>query len=190
MISVKSLVIGYGNSLRSDDAIGIEVAKIVASWHLPNVRSLALHQLTPELAVELVKVELAIFVDASEAANSDVVELHALKPSTSLDLKSHFSDPKALLGLTQALFGKSPQAWWVIVPGVDFQLGDRLTPTAQQGIEQASNEVKNLLNTMGKVRTTNYHPSSPIGSKKTENHARSQYDAKYFRYCDRSSTAK
>lgn len=46
---IKSLVIGYGNSLRSDDRIGIEVAKTVADWNLTPVRSLDVPQLTHEL---------------------------------------------------------------------------------------------------------------------------------------------
>lgn len=61
MTSVKSLVIGYENSLRSDDGIDIEVARIITSWHLSDVRSLALHQLTLELAAELARVDLAVF---------------------------------------------------------------------------------------------------------------------------------
>jgi Ni,Fe-hydrogenase maturation factor len=61
MSLVNSLVIGYGNSLRGDDSIGIKVAQIVADWHLPKVRSLSPHQLTPELAAELAQVDLAIF---------------------------------------------------------------------------------------------------------------------------------
>jgi hydrogenase maturation protease len=44
---VNSLVIGYGNSLRGDDGIGIKVAQIVADWHLPKVRSLKLNKTTP-----------------------------------------------------------------------------------------------------------------------------------------------
>ncbi|MDJ0651213.1 MAG: hydrogenase maturation protease [Xenococcaceae cyanobacterium MO_188.B19] len=141
----KSLIIGYGNSLRSDDGIGVRVAEIVADWHLPAVRSLCLHQLTPELAADLAEVDLAIFVDAGETPDTDTVKLHSLKPLDSTELRSHFSDPRAILSLTQAIYGKCPPAWWVIVPGVDFQLGDRLSPVAQEGISQALIHIKNLI---------------------------------------------
>ncbi len=43
----KVLVIGYGNTLRSDDGAGKRVAELVAEWQLLNVRSLLVHQLTP-----------------------------------------------------------------------------------------------------------------------------------------------
>lgn len=34
------LVIGYGNDLRSDDAVGQRVAQMIAVWNLSNVRFL------------------------------------------------------------------------------------------------------------------------------------------------------
>ncbi|MEO0927670.1 MAG: hydrogenase maturation protease [Cyanobacteria bacterium J06643_13] len=142
---LKSLVVGYGNSLRSDDGIGVCVAKTVEKWNMPQVRSLANHQLTPELAAELAQVDLAIFIDACQTNETDTIKLFPLKPSESMVFRSHFNEPQALLSLTKALFGKCPQAFWVVVPGVDFQLGDRLSPMAKLGIEQALKLIRGLL---------------------------------------------
>ena len=47
------LVIGYGNTLRRDDAVGCLIADEVACWQRPGVRSMSVAQLTPELAAEL-----------------------------------------------------------------------------------------------------------------------------------------
>jgi len=44
------LLIGYGNELRGDDAIGPLVARALAELRLPGTQVLALTQLTPELA--------------------------------------------------------------------------------------------------------------------------------------------
>lgn len=142
---MKSLVIGYGNSLRGDDCIGIKVAQIIAGWKLPKVRSLCLHQLTPELSAELTQVDLAIFVDACQTADKNTVELLSIEPSNAVEFKSHFSDPEALLSLTQALFGNCPRAWLVIVPGTNFELSDCLSPIAKVGIEQALKQIRGLL---------------------------------------------
>jgi Ni,Fe-hydrogenase maturation factor len=57
-------VIGYGNTLRTDDGVGPYVATAVASWGLPGVVSVGVHQLTPELSELLASAELAVFVDA------------------------------------------------------------------------------------------------------------------------------
>lgn len=142
---LKSLVVGYGNSLRSDDGIGVCVAKTVEKWNMPQVRSLANHQLTPELAAELAQVDLAIFIDACQTNETDTIKLFPLKPSESMVFRSHLSEPQALLSLTKALFSRCPQAWWIIVPGVDFQLGERLSPMAQRGVNSALVQIKNLL---------------------------------------------
>src|SRR5262245_1795360 len=58
------VVIGYGNDLRGDDAVGLRAAQAVAAWDMPGVCGLAVHQLTPELAEILAGAALAIFVDA------------------------------------------------------------------------------------------------------------------------------
>jgi hydrogenase maturation protease len=142
---VKSLVIGYGNSFRSDDGIGAKVAEIVAVWQFPEVRSLSCHQLTPELAADLAEVDLAIFVDATPSVKGAKIELRSLNIIESTQIRSHFSDPCALLSLTQAIYGKSPQGWWLIVPGINFELGDSLSPVAEKGVSQAVTQIKNLI---------------------------------------------
>ncbi|MEM7761994.1 MAG: hydrogenase maturation protease [Cyanobacteria bacterium P01_A01_bin.40] len=142
---VGSLIIGYGSSLRGDDGIGLEVAQIISEWKLLEVRSLYQHQLTPELAAELALVDLAIFIDACQSIDKNTVEVHPIKPSSSIEFRSHFGDPRILLSLTKALFNRCPQAWWILVPGSDFELKDCLSPLAKQGIKEAVKQVKNLL---------------------------------------------
>jgi hypothetical protein len=59
------LVVGYGSDLRGDDAAGRHAADAVAGRALPGVRVLSLPQLLPEVADDLSRADLAIFVDAS-----------------------------------------------------------------------------------------------------------------------------
>ena len=142
---VKSLIVGYGNSLRSDDGIGVRVAEIVTDWNVSGLQTRSLHQLTPELAEDLAGVDLAIFVDAAHAVDGDSVKLYDIKPADSSIIRSHFGDPRALLSLTQAIYGKCPQAWWLVVPGVNFQIGDRLSAVAQQGVLEALEQIRRLI---------------------------------------------
>lgn len=139
------LVIGYGNDLRSDDGIGPQVATIVATWNLPRVRSLPLHQLTPELAQLLATVDLAIFVDAYPASNGQQVQVCPVEPCRSDLVTSHTSDPRVLLTLAQVLYGHHPQAWLIAVPAANFELGHRLSSVAQRGIHQALEQINDLL---------------------------------------------
>ncbi|WP_052055299.1 hydrogenase maturation protease [Myxosarcina sp. GI1] len=154
MIAAKNLVIGYGNSLRCDDGVGVRVAEMVADWHLPKVRSLAVTQLTPELAQDLAGVDSIIFVDACQAVDTDTVEVCALKPLATTQLHSHFGDPRALLSLTLAIYGKCPQAWWVIIPATNFQLGESLSSLAKKGIALALIQIRAILNGNCQTMTT------------------------------------
>jgi hydrogenase maturation protease len=139
------LVIGYGNTLRSDDGVGQIVAQKIANCHLPEVRSLYLHQLTPELAVDIAEVELVIFVDATLAAIAPDVRVSRLQPLSSIEIRSHTSDPRMLLNLAQTLYNHCPQAWLVTIPGENFELGDKISPLAGRGMTQALKQIDSLI---------------------------------------------
>ncbi|HIK06181.1 MAG TPA: hydrogenase maturation protease [Trichormus sp. M33_DOE_039] len=145
------MVIGYGNDLRSDDGIGQQIANEIASWHLPSVQSLAIHQLTPDLADALASIDLAIFVDACLPVDGYDVQIQMLSPTSDIDSSVHRSDPRSLLALTQSLYGCCPPAWLVTIPGVNFEIGDRLSRMAEIGksialvkIIQILDKVKNF----------------------------------------------
>ncbi|MDX2242936.1 MAG: hydrogenase maturation protease [Leptolyngbyaceae cyanobacterium bins.302] len=139
------LVIGYGNLLRNDDGLGQEIAKQVAAWGVPDVEAIAVHQLTPELVESLTNVDVAIFIDAYPATVDQEIQVRSLEVAKSGMTSGHWCEPQVLLAMTQALYGAHPQAWWVMVPGVDFELGDSLSPIAQQGIERALQHIEHLI---------------------------------------------
>jgi hydrogenase maturation protease len=139
------MVIGYGNDLRSDDGIGQRIADEIAAWGLSTVKSLAVHQLTPDLAATLASFELAIFVDACFPCEGFDVKVRSLLPSSSCALVGHTGDPRSLLALTQAIYGYCPQAWWVTVPGINFEVGDRISRIADNGKAIALVKISHIL---------------------------------------------
>ncbi|MBD2439986.1 hydrogenase maturation protease [Nostoc sp. FACHB-110] len=144
-MNAKVMVIGYGNDLRSDDGIGQIIASEIASWHLSTVKSLAVHQLTPELADALANAELAIFVDAYVPLESFDVQVQSLSPSGENAIAGHTSDPQALLALTKTLYGHCPPALWVTVPGVNFEFGDRISEITETGKAIALGKIMQIL---------------------------------------------
>jgi hydrogenase maturation protease len=138
-------VIGYGNTLRGDDGIGPYVAETVAGWQRPGVRSLAVQQLTPELAEPLANAGLAIFVDVRSASEDDAVRLQCLAPVEATFTLGHASDPQYLLRLARTLYGRSPPAWWVLVPGTSYALREGLSAVAARGMETALHEIGLLI---------------------------------------------
>lgn len=69
------LVLGYGNTLRSDDGVGYRVAAAVHRWHVPDVEGYTCHQLTPDLAAEIAPRQRVIFVDARVVSAEDSGEI-------------------------------------------------------------------------------------------------------------------
>ncbi|MGQ4647854.1 hydrogenase maturation protease [Lyngbya aestuarii] len=149
---ISFLVIGYGNTLRSDDAVGQQVATEVARWELPLVYSLAVHQLTPELVEKIKIAECVIFVDACPITEeASVVQVHPLKPVTTGNfLLGHTSDPQALLAMSQAVYCYAPLAWLITIPAINFELGETLSPIAQQGVITALEKVRLLVQPQAK----------------------------------------
>jgi hydrogenase maturation protease len=138
------LVIGYGSELRGDDAVGRHVARQAAGWRRPDVRALSVHQLTPELAEPLSAADVAVFVDAGAGGGAGLVRLQRLEAAPGV-APGHTSDPRWLLALTEALYGRRPEAWLVTVPAYHFALGQGLSTAAQHGASVALWEINRLV---------------------------------------------
>jgi hydrogenase maturation protease len=137
------LVIGYGNTLRGDDGVGQKIATIVAEWNLPGVRSHSVHQLTPELALDIAQSQLVIFVDAAVQSKLEVKQLF-LDENQSQSL-GHSSNPYTLLSLAKILYNHVPLAYWILVPGVNFAFSEEFSEVTYQAMLQALEEIKLLL---------------------------------------------
>lgn len=138
-------LIGYGNDLRSDDGAGQKIANLVATWGLENLRTYAVHQLMPELAEIISRVDAVIFVDAYPAAEETGVKVVELTASECSQGITHSLDARSLLGLTQKLYDRLPQAWMVAVPAVNFELGESFSPVTESGIINALKLIDDLI---------------------------------------------
>lgn len=139
------LVIGYGNDLRSDDGIGPRVAAEVEAWSMPNVKSLAVHQLTPEIADTIKDVYGVIFVDACQLPDVQEVQVLTIEAEETGKSMTHNVDPRSLLALSQTLYNSHPHAWCINVPAINFEMGETLSPVAEQGVSQALEKIKFIL---------------------------------------------
>src|ERR1700743_3032463 len=78
------LVIGCGNELRGDDAVGPKTAAMVAEWNLPGIRIMVCQQFSPDLAVPVAASRRVVFID-STVESSNGVSLREVQPE---DLKA------------------------------------------------------------------------------------------------------
>jgi hydrogenase maturation protease len=137
------LIIGYGNTLRSDDGAGPRLAQAVAAMNYAGVRALVCPLLTPELADPVSQTRVALFVDAAVDAPHEV-RLRKLEPAHSAQIMAHAADPRTILALARDVFGRAPKAWWLTIPAVKFDFGDKLSPEAQQGFASALERIQRL----------------------------------------------
>ncbi len=155
------LVIGYGNTLRGDDAVGQRVAAAVAKWQVSGLSVRAEHQLTPELAEPVSRADMVIFVDGKLAGEEDAVTVRGLEPSTHTDFVGHTSDPRGVLALAQAVYGRHAPAWLVLVPGLDFSLREDLSAAADRGVAEAIGRIAALIGAQASRSTFNCGPGCP-----------------------------
>ena len=151
-----TLVIGYGNELRGDDAVGPRVVAAVNAWNLDGVIAQVVPQLTPELAEPISHAPLAVCVDAAAAPSAEEVQITRLDPSASSDLNTHLGDPRALLALSRALYGRCPTAWLITIPTLGFDFGAPLSARADRGVRTALAAIKEL-SRRRRAHTRPYH---------------------------------
>jgi hydrogenase maturation protease len=125
-----ALIIGYGNPLRSDDALGWHASRLLAGvLKGADVEVITCHQLTPELAEPLSRCQRAVFIDAD--AQGEPGEIHCriarFQASTSATF-THNSTPSGLLASARQLYGHRPKAIIITVTAASFEFGDALSP--------------------------------------------------------------
>ena len=142
------LVIGYGNTLRSDDGAGQIVANQIVIWNLPDVRSLAIHQLTPELAEDIANTNTVIFVDAviSSKQNLEKIEIKILECDNKYLNFGHTENPRSLLYLSKIIYNKIPKAYWILIPAINFEFGEKISDITKKGIKQSLKKIESIIN--------------------------------------------
>ena len=101
-------IIGYGNELRGEDSFGADVIKELQKLSLHDTKLIAMHQLTPEIVLELLEVDEVIFVDTCYDEKNHYALACLLKEQSSLNLSHHIS-PKTIIYMLNTLYDKKPE---------------------------------------------------------------------------------
>ncbi|MDQ2078659.1 hydrogenase maturation protease [Xanthobacteraceae bacterium Astr-EGSB] len=139
------LIIGYGNTLRGDDGFGPLAAEHVAARAPPGVEVMSVHQLGPELALDIRAADLVVFLDAAHGPDpgrlaAAPVVVHDLSPSS----VTHRLDPGGLLALTRAVYGRVPAAALVTAIAADFAHGDTISAEVRNAAKKAAEVIVQL----------------------------------------------
>ncbi len=141
------LVVGYGNGLRSDDGIGRLVAERLADDpRLAGVTVLSLHQLVPELAVDISRASLVVLIDAAHGLPPGSFTIErvgaAAQPAATW---SHQLGPASLVALANELYGQSAEVALVSVGVESVDVGDRLSPVVAAAMPRVIQAVADLV---------------------------------------------
>jgi hydrogenase maturation protease len=136
----KTLIIGYGNPLRGDDAVG----PLVAS----RLGGIVVHQLNPELAEPLAAASLAIFIDARQDLSPGSIEICPIEGSRVL---THHCTPAYLVQLARDVYGRAPHALLVGIGAESFECGASLSQSAGRGARRAAREIERRLRQYGRL---------------------------------------
>ena len=132
-----TLVFGWGNRSRGDDALGPLFVERLLATHPAGVEGLDDYQLQVEHALDLVGRRRVLFVDASRVALPPF-ETSAVQPAAQAPVGSHALAPAALLRVhLQIQAGAAPACALLAIRGLDFSLGAAPTATALAHLEAA-----------------------------------------------------
>lgn len=156
------LLIAYGNSLRRDDGAGFVLAENLERIFLQSGQAavrLEVHQLTPELSLDISKenIRAVIFLDTRAVTDpDDDFRIHVQKVAPAeigSPSMGHHLDVSLLLAYTAYLFKKPPPAWLVTVPGVDFNHGEGLSQSTQWAIDNPPAKLNDLIDEIAKIQS-------------------------------------
>jgi hydrogenase maturation protease len=147
----RTLILGYGNPLRGDDGLGWYAAeRLAAILHEREVQTIALHQLTPDLAEPISRTGLVIFIDAEQGEPAGRVFCRRISPEGPLAGSfSHHLTPPALLAWTRGLYGYSPAALLFTVSGRSFDCSEELSPPVAAALPELVERVVSLARARG-----------------------------------------
>jgi hydrogenase maturation protease len=146
------LVIGYGNSIKGDDALGhVVAAEIERRLTDDAVRVVTAEILTTDLLPDVAAAQLVIFLDASCAGAVGRVECRPVQPDcTSAASMAHTLSVGALLGFVQQFYGRAPNSYLITSPAADFELRDaRLSPAVQAVVPEMAARAIELIHLGG-----------------------------------------
>jgi hydrogenase maturation protease len=122
------LVIGYGNTLCGDDAVGPRIAELLARHQLlPGATIVARHQLAPELAGEIAAARLVVLVDARHGGGRPGEVRIEQAVGSDRPVGSHSTDVSTLVDLAERVYGNAPPVVVVSVGAEQFDLGAGLS---------------------------------------------------------------
>lgn len=141
------LILGYGNTLRGDDALGIHAAHALHDFYCTDggIRVLATSELTFDLAEDLSQANLILFIDAAASGLPGELHSEAILPADEKVRFTHHWTPRTLLMLCKQLYGRAPSAMCLTMGTASTDVGVGLSQEIEHRLPELLERAKYLV---------------------------------------------
>jgi len=150
-----SLIVGYGNPLRSDDGLGLQAARrLAADPRLAGAQVVWQYQLMPELAVDVSRATLVVLIDVTVEHEAGALSIRRLDVAaeTGGSAWSHHLEPAQLVGLARELWGAAPDVFIVSVGAASLEVGEVLSEAVDRALPGLVEAVVEIVEKHGRRR--------------------------------------
>lgn len=136
--SAATLIFGWGNPSRGDDAIGPQMTDFLCAKKFNDVEVLTDFQLQIEHVMDLEHRQRVLFIDASLSASAPF-EFYRLQARQDDSYTSHAMSPQALLSLYESTHKQpAPLTFMLSIRGYEFELGAPMSEQASTNLTIAT----------------------------------------------------
>ena len=155
-VAQKGLIIGIGNVIRGDDALGPRIIETLNEVGLikPNLTTIAVPQLDITMVDMIVCFDYVIFIDAGITDTDNEINVMKLNFEDQCSVSSHTTHSitiRSLVELARSLNGKIPDCYLVIVKAYDFKISEILSTKADINRIQAIDRIKEIISLREKI---------------------------------------
>jgi len=146
---MKTLVYGYGNPGRQDDALGIRLAENIEKWiedeNIAGVEVDFNYQLNIEDSERISHFDIVIFADASIEVIDDFIFTRVNADESTIEFTMHAVSPAFVLDLCRKLYNKTPETYLLHIKGYEWEFIEELTEEARLNLVKATKFIKEKL---------------------------------------------
>ncbi|MCX7166693.1 MAG: hydrogenase maturation protease [Rhodocyclales bacterium] len=136
-MTAPTLIFGWGNPSRGDDALGPLLVDRIAALGLPGIECLTDFQLQVEHALDLENRSRILFIDASLDASAPFA-VTVLEAARDTSFTTHAMTPEAVMHVYVGLHDEAPPPCTLLaIRGERFELGEEISPAAASHLDAA-----------------------------------------------------
>jgi len=132
------LVVGYGDKRKADNSAGRHIAEAIKQKSLKSIQALSVYHLSSSLASRVAKAKMVIFIGSYpllDEMNPEIIIKHFLPNYEQPEIGiSYPNPPYSLLSFIKRVYGKQPDAYWILVPAVNDQPDQEMSYLTQKAI--------------------------------------------------------